>query len=1243
MAPTMNSWLKAAHIAFGVVVVFGAAPTQATTTFSDSPLFLTVAVPPNITVTLDDSGSMARAFVPDTCGASTNDCATLDNRYTKSAHFNPLYYNPNVKYPAAKNASGTSLTTSFTAAYRNGFDTTFGTALNLTNSYRPSAFLNLPPGGTASEGYMDHYSDDVRCDTSTPRMCQISNGAGGWVSGTLACVGNSNANRDTYCKTNSAADAFPAPAYYYVFDASNSGCTGTDAQKKIDNDCYDIRIVSSTSGPGTIDLNGNGVVNEAADRDERQNFANWYSFARTRNFATQTAASLAFSELDSNVRVAWQALNTCRGSASSLVDTDCDGWKENFTSVSNRINSFTGTHKSNFYSWIFQLPTNNSTPLPAAMQRVGEYYRTSGENSPYDNNFATTNSGELVCRRNYHVMMTDGIWNNAISVPGGNKDNTTIALPETENGVSSYSPLSPFRDNHSNTLADLAFHYWVTDLRSTLANDLLPTYRDTSGTNTQNVWNPRNDPATWQHMVNFTIGLGLTDYLSQEGLTWSGDMYSGSYSNLAAGTTQWPQPAADDPANVADLWHAAINSRGQFFSANDPDSLSTAFRAALTAITEASGSTAALSANSTSLTGSTVVYQARFNDDWSGTLLALPVASDGTVNQTPSWDAGERIPAHGSRRIFTHNGTSGVAFSSCSNLSTTQQLALNKNSLGTPDGRCSQRLDWIRGSSEHEQRSTVSGSLKIFRNRPDTVMGDIINSDPAYVKDVDYGYDLLPSGTPGQSSYTTYRANNASRVAMVYVGSNDGMMHGIRGDIGSADSGEEKFAYIPGGVYSNLSLLTDPSYVHRYYVDGGLVVRDAYINGAWKTVLLGGLNAGGKTIYALDVTNPTGFGASNVLWEFDPSDDADVGLTYSRPQVGILENGQWVAVFGNGYNSTSGGAHLYVVNLETGALLQKITAADNSAIDDNNGLSTPILVDRDGNHLIDTAYAGDLQGNLWKFNLSASSPAAWNVANNQPLFAAELGSTKQPITAQPKVAANPAGGHLILFGTGRYLASSDVSDTAKQSYYGIWDNGTFTSTAHRSDLQAQTFDFQDEAFSQTVRSVSNNTVDWAGGRRGWYLDLVDGIGSGSLVGERVVSTSVIIRDAVIFSSIIPGTNPCEPGGTSWLFVLKLDTGGQFPFSIFDLNDDGNFNEDDQPDDSEEFINVKRMDVLGITTTPLILEEDSNSTGARDVITVEQTGLTGDTADTQVCLDSSGCPLGTPGPAGVTRRSWIQIR
>ncbi|HVY81428.1 MAG TPA: PilC/PilY family type IV pilus protein [Steroidobacteraceae bacterium] len=1270
MVSPARYFTKAASVMCGVLLAsVSAPPAHSEIPLAETPLFLEVSVPPNITLTLDDSGSMSRAWVPeDNCPNSSSDingCTAQANRYEKSASRNLIMYNPNVKYPVPKDADGNPLSTSFTAAYVDGFDTSRGT-VNLATSYRPTASIHVR-NGEFDEVFMPHYFDgkndgtsvgDFRCDTSANRCEYRKNGT--WIDTATSCPGTRTSDRNNICtgtfsSTTGGNGVVPAgmPAYYYNLDKTISGCNTASAVTN--NACYRIVFVSSTSGPGTIDLDGNGRTGDAADKDERQNFANWYSFARTRNLATMTGAALAFADLSESARVAWQALNSCRNSTDSLPTSQCKGWKGT-PAVSNAIKPFADSHRSDFYKWLGQLPTNGGTPLPQAMQRVGAYYSTRGENSPYDNDFSSTNSGEYSCRRNYHIMMTDGIWNNRISTL--NRDGLSTSLPEAMPDVvpqnKQYDPIAPYKDSTADTLADVAFKYWITDLRTDLRNNLLPRWVERSGGDTPKVedrisdyWNAKNDPAQWQHMVNFTIGLGLSGFLSQTTpvLTYdpANPTYGGSYPQLSAGTLQWPAASSSGtPANVADLWHAALNSRGLFFSADNPAALSDAFQQVITQISATSGSASSLSANSTSVQpeGKTLVYQAKFNEDWSGDLIAYPVGSGGVG--AAIWSASAKIPPPASRRMFTYAAGRGIEFKSCSDLSAEQQLVLNTNPDATDpssaiDNRCQDRLDWLRGDTSKEKRFPNG----VFRNRMKGVMGDIINSDPAYVEAVDYKYSNLPARLPEQASYAQFLADNARRTPMVYVGSNDGHLYAINGSNDATNGGTEKFTYVPAAAFDHLNRLTSPSYTHQYFVDGAITAHDAYVDGHWKTIVIAGLNGGGKGIYALDVTDPDNFDAGKVMWEFtepprkDPTqpptaDDPPhtLGFTFSQPQIGVLQNGKWVAVFGNGYNSESGGAYLYIVDLGTGALIKRILIEDEMSggnfYDENNGLSTPLLYDSDNDQLIDTVYAGDLHGNLWKIDLSGDT-ADWGVAfSGAPLFKATDTSGKaQPITAQPKAGGLAVGGTIVVFGTGRYLADDDITDKSGQTFYGVRDNGM--PVRDRNALQEQTITEKFLVESKlTVRNVSQNQVNWSA-QSGWFMDLPD-------AGERAVSTPVIKRiidtdgtvaDRVIWVTITPTSDVCTPGGTSWLMEAQLANGGGFTKQILDTNLDGKI------DDKDEIVNGERLDELGISKTPVILD---NAPGFDKL-------LTGTTGKIQVVHNDA-----PPPPDGsVKRRSWIQIR
>lgn len=1138
----------AAGLSFSAIIGGMPLQAQAVLGLSDTPLFLSVSVAPNIVMTLDDSGSMAWGFVPDSISNASG------TRRFASSHFNPMYYNPRVKYTIPTRHDGVTYTTSFTNARRNGFDSSRGT-LNLSNSYRVT----------------HTYYNDMVVDATQAQ----------------------NPSADFSSSLQNAG----VEAYYYVFDATNNNCNGT----KTDDDCYDRVWVRNNSGPAVEDLNGDGVVNNT-DRDERQNFAIWYSFYRTRALTTISGAMSAVGQLsDGTVRLAWQSINStsftsCQGFGTTSAGT-CRGYTS--TNYDNRIRNLSSSHRSSFYNFLERFSSEGGTPLRSAMIRAGQYFQRNGVNSPYAEDPQVNLGTELSCRKNYHVMMTDGIWNSDSISAYGNADNTAAVLGD---GTTNYTAQAPYKDTNSDSLADIAFYYWRTDLRA-LQNNVTPYMPDQSGTATQKFWNPKNNPANWQHMVNFTVGLGLSGTLTSP--LWGGSTYTGDYPNLLSGAVSWPGTGSNQTGNVADLWHAAINSRGQFFSAESPKELGNAFQTILNSILDANPASAALAANSTSLQNGTMVYQASFDStDWSGHFKALIVQGDGSVGSAV-WDAATLLPPHGSRNILSYDGTSPILFQWAS-LSASQQVALNTNAAGTVDNKGSERLSWLRGDATKEVRNGG-----VYRSRVSTVLGDTVNSDPVFVKDENYGYANLPASVPGQSTYNAFVSGKSSRVPMIYVGANDGMLHGFRADTGDPNSGREIVAYVPAAVYGDLSKLTAPSYTHKPFVDGAPTAGDAYFGGSWKTILLGSLGGGGKAIFALDVTNPTSMGAGQVLWEY--SDSADLGYTVGQAQIARLNDGTWAAVFGNGYNSASDRAYLYLVNLQTGLLIKKIPAGTGTS----NGLSTPVLYDSNGDMTLDAVYAGDLQGNLWKFDLTGSNVATWGVAyGGTPLFVARNASAQvQPITSAPRIGAHPNGGELIHFGTGQYLTLGDTTSSEVQSYYAIWDNGTPVLTTDRSELQVQTIDAETIEFGKSVRETSGNTVNWGGGARGWYLDLLPPSGSG---GERITVSPRLIYDRTLFVTRKPSTDQCVPGGESWVMQLDAVTGARYASPVFDLDNDDAFTTADNLASGNVASGFKTT--VGIASAPVFLTGTGGGYGASG-----QVGTLG------APVSPSATPSSNPGP------------
>lgn len=604
-----------------------------------------------------------------------------------------------------------------------------------------------------------------------------------------------------------------------------------------------------------------------------------------------------------------------------------------------------------------------------------------------------------------------------------------------------------------------------------------------------------------------------------------------------------------------------------YFLVTNALTLSQQLQKAFNEILLESTSSAAIATNSTRLDTDTLIYQARFNSEtWSGQLLAFAVNPDGSVG-AQQWDAAAELGSPSARNILTWDPDkavdgSGVPFAWNAGISASQKTYLDTNIGGVNDGMGEDRLNYLRGDDSKE-RDKAGG---VFRIRPHG-LGDIVNSDPWFVGNTqDYGFRTLPDEDEALA-YTAYResATYLNRDPMVYVGGNDGMLHAF-----DAQTGEEKFAFVPNAVFPKLSWLTSPEYSHQYYVDGSPRASDAYVNGAWGTFLVGSAGAGARSVFALDVSDPSSFTATDVLWEFDAADSADLGYVMGQPTIARLASGDWVVLVGNGVNSGDQLAKLLVIDLETGELLKSIDTEVGGAATPN-GLSAPVPVDINGDRVTDYVYAGDLQGNLWKFDLTGSGPSQWAVAfkgtgnKPAPLFTARSADNRvQSITARPNVGRHPDGGIMVYFGTGKYFETTDnavPADPVIESFYGVWDKDAVI--AGRNQLQQQTIDYQLEAedtgFDFDTRIVSNNTVDYTT-KSGWYIDLVPPTGTAE--GERVIDGALLRFGRIIFTTVIPSQNVCDFGGRSWLMELDAVNGARLTYAVFDANGDGVVDEND---------------------------------------------------------------------------------
>mgnify|MGYP000031663863 FL=1 len=468
----------------------------------------------------------------------------------------------------------------------------------------------------------------------------------------------------------------------------------------------------------------------------------------------------------------------------------------------------------------------------------------------------------------------------------------------------------------------------------------------------------------------------------------------------------------------------------------------------------------------------------------------------------------------------------------------TSTLGTTASATQKRDEAADQIALYILGNRALEQRK--GGSL---RNRR-ALLGDIVNSTPTYQGPTDGGWGAYSSSMSEATSYGAF-AKAKVNAPTLYVGANDGMLHAFDGA-----SGDERWAFIPQASQVYLPNLADPGYSHRYYVDGQLTVSDAHFGGSWKSILVGALGAGGKSVFGINVTDPRN---PTVLWEFAHQ---DLGFLLSRPQIVRLQDGTWVAIFANGYESarpvlgvpkTVG--RMFIVRLSDGASLgdvAKLTVADQGVI---NGLGAPAIRLRDG--IADSAWVGDLAGNLWKYNLGLGVTAATadsvKVAyNGSPLFTAVIAGIKQPITAEPSIVPFFEGGQMIVFGTGKYFEITDLTTTSAQSMYGVWDTSSWSGLS-RSNLGGASI-----STSGDYRTFAGAGSWWgeATPKRGWYADL-------PITGERVVAPlSTLFGLSIVSSLVANSADQCVIDKDGVLMALDPYTGGNPPQSVFDVNKDG---------------------------------------------------------------------------------------
>lgn len=910
--------------------------------------------------------------------------------------------------------------------------------------------------------------------------------------------------------------------------------------------------------------------------EEMTNFANWFAYYRTRIHMMKTAAGNAFKTIDDKYRVGFITINP--GSPVQPSNS-----ANGFTGQYLPIAKFDVTQKANWYTTFYNQPVGQSTPLRQALSRVGRHFagKTDGINSgmPED-------PMQYSCQQNFALLTTDGFWNGSagVQIDGvtaiGNQDNVDAGF-----STRAFGAFDGALAGASDTLADVAMYYYKTDLRPTGSIGALGI-----DVGTDNVPTTGKDTNPAQHMVTFTLGLadGLMTYIPNYDTSTTGDFANIKTSSTtcfwASGTCNWPVPVADQNSALDDLWHAAVNGRGTYYNARDPSTLAAGLGGALAGVNIQTGAAAASATSSPNITQtSNFIFSSTFRTvKWDGEVAAQQIdINTGNVLPPIVWSAQAQLDSvlPASRTIYTFT-TDTVSFPTklkpflWANLTASEQAFLSGKcntpfalsqcsslSLGqqTQASNGSTMLDYLRGSA--------ANAPTLYRQR-DHVLGDTVNATPAFVATPTFKFQ--DNVTPSYGTFQT-TAPASTRTPVLYIGANDGMLHAFNGNTGA-----EMWAYVPSMVLSNMYLLADNNYAtkHTYFVDGSPQVMDVFIGGAWKTILVGGLNLGGRGFYALDITDPT---APKALWEFKvrnpavtacaatvtaaigASDDCDLGSSYGNPVITKRAfDGKWVVLVTSGYDNVNPGdghGYLYVLDAATGTILRKVDTGAGSTTTCPAGLTpafTPpcpsglakisaFATDFIHDNTTLKVYGGDLFGNVWRFDTSVDPPAVLNLAQ-----LTDAGGKPQSITSRPEL-GQIQGFPVLFIGTGRYLGVTDLSDPStlvpplpyayQQSLYAIKDTATSLGNIRAGGTLVQQTIIQPTTTTRTVASPPN-TVDWTV-KNGWFVDFNPGNQS---PGERVNLDPQLVLGTLLVATNVPNSNACTVGGDSWLYGFNYYNG-----------------------------------------------------------------------------------------------------
>ncbi len=905
--------------------------------------------------------------------------------------------------------------------------------------------------------------------------------------------------------------------------------------------------------------------------EEMTNFANWYAYYKTRNQMMKTAVGQAFQPINSNYNVGIVSLSTAAAEGSMTPPRE-----------------FSGTNRSNWYTTLYAMNGSQSTPIRQALHAIGKLY---ANQDPYK----AASGSEVVqypCQQNFTFVTTDGYWNGGAAADVVNNDNVenTKRFCTRANGC-----LDPSAQSY-NSLADVAL-YWYNGGSNTTLTSLRPSLEDWTKPGLVPAPDGEN---TRLHVNTYALGLGVDGIMNYEDKYDTAPQPGGDFYKLITGVTSgcpwnnngayvWPDPKTSDSSGSAayqsrvdDLWHAAINGRGKYFSASDPKQVVSGLSSALSNIKVRIGAAAAAATSTPNISQQdNDIFSDTFTTvKWYGELTDRkldPVT--GNVGTTVVWNSSNTVgrkvadatdtrvikmldPVNKVLKNFKYAELTAAekawfdnkctALTQCSSLSTSDRAIVNSGA---------NIVDWLRGQQQYADGNVMRAYSRTATNAPglDTtlpiVLGDIASSKPAYLREPRKGYTATDYAVD-------FKTAQKDRIATVFVAANDGMLHAFK-----AATGEEMWAYVPRITMKKLYLQASTTYGtnHQFTTDGSPEVADVKIPGkGWRTVLVAGLNAGGRGYYALDVTDPDR--PPLPLWELCADAtvcsginyDADIGLTFGNPQFGTWKDAsgteRWVVLLTAGYNNVpgadgintgSGKGYLYVVDVNTGQVLSKTTTgAGDAATPSGFAKITAVSLNPSTDPKITYVYGGDNLGKMWRFDFTAPG-------DPQVMLMADAGA-RQPVTSRPEVtmcrvnnkdaAGNitPGAGAAVIYGTGRLLDISDIANNDLQSVYVLKDGGsaiTPTQWRNAANMSKQKLAKSDTG-SGAIYTLSGPAIDLST-QAGWYFDLDQNTGERVNLDPKVVSGTLNV-----VSNMPTSSSDCSVGGTSNLYQLDVCTGEQ---------------------------------------------------------------------------------------------------